>query len=102
MGRNGYFKETIIFEEFRQGATNFSDPTYSKVMGPNCIFSIETNRARCFPGVVVGGGVSDSLPPLDSCIACVHVSMFVAFKDTKNVACSKFFEGIGVHGHLKI
>ena len=42
-------------------------PTFSKVMGPNCFFSIER--------VVFQG----SPPPLDSRIAYQHVSMFVAF-----------------------
>ena len=38
-GPNGYFKETIIFEESRQGVGSqiSGGPTFSKVMGRNCI-----------------------------------------------------------------
>ena len=39
-------------------------------------FSIETYRTRCFPGV---SRLPAPPPPLDSRIAYVHVSMFVAF-----------------------
>ena len=37
---NGYFKGTIIFEESRRGGGSqiSGGPTFSKVMGPNCIF----------------------------------------------------------------
>ena len=45
-------------------------PTFSKVMGPIAFFY----RTCCFLG-----GSRLPVPPLDSRIAYVHVSMFVAF-----------------------
>ena len=72
-GPNVYFKETIIFPESNRGGGSkmTGGPTFSKVMGPNCFFFY---RTCCSPG---GSGLP--VPPLDSRIAYVHVSMFVAF-----------------------
>ena len=71
-GPNVYFTENIFFPESKQGegAKISGGPTFSKIMGPNCFF----HRTCCFPG---GSGLP--VPPLDSRIAYVHVSMFVAF-----------------------
>ena len=63
-------------------------PTFSKVMGPYCFFSIE---------LVVFQGVPDSLYPL--WIRALHMCMCLClwpFRVTKNEARSKFFKGIGV------
>ena len=63
-------------------------PTFSKVMGPNCFFSIE---------LVVFQGVPDSLYPLwiRALPTCTCLCLW-PFKVTKNEARSKFFKGIGV------
>ena len=72
-GPNVYFKETIIFPESKQGGgrKNVRGSNLFQGDGAQLLFSIE---------LVVFQGVLDSLyPHLDSRIASVHVSMFVAF-----------------------
>ena len=62
-------------------------PTFSKVMGPNCFFSIE---------LVVPQGVPDSMYPLwiPALPMCTCLCLW-PFKVTKIEARSKFFKGIG-------
>ena len=70
----------IIFEESRRGGgggKNFRGSKLFQGDGSKLHFSIETYRTRYSPAG--GGGVQTPCPPLDSCIAYVHVSMFVAF-----------------------
>ena len=75
LGPNGYFEETIIFEESRQGGGSqiSGGPTFSKVMGPIAFFY------RSLKNSLFSRGFQTPCPPLDSRIAYVHVSMFVAF-----------------------
>ena len=97
-GPNSYFKETIFFEESSHGGSQISGGlTFSMVMRPNCIFFY---RKLC--NSLFSRGFQTPCPlwfralPMCTCPCLWH------FKVTKNVACSKFFKGIGVHGHLKI
>ena len=72
-GSNVYFKETVIFPESKQGegVKNVRGSNLFQGGGAQLLFF---NIACCFPGI------PDSLyPHLDSRIASVHVSMFVAF-----------------------
>ena len=74
-GPNCYFKETIFFEESRQGVTHFRGSNLSKVMGQNCIFYRNLYNSLFSRGFQT----PCPPPPLDLRIAYVHVSMFVAF-----------------------
>ena len=94
-----FISKNYNFPESKQGggggggSTISGGPTFSKVMGPNCFFY----RTCCFPG---GSGLPVPSLWIRALPLCMCPCLW-PFKVTKNEACSKFFKGIGVHGHLK-
>ena len=60
-------------------------PTFSKVMGSNCIFFIETYRTRCFPG-------GSSIPAPSGFAHCIcarsHVCGILKSPNTKHAVSS--------------
>ena len=97
---NGYFKGTIIFEESRRGGgvTNFRGSNLFQGDGAKLHFSIETCRTRCSPG---GSRLPVPPPSGFAHCPCARVHVCGILKSRKPEACSKFFKGIDVHGHLK-